>query len=512
MPAPRLSMRKTREILRLRLGLGLPLRQVAQSCGCSSSTVSDCVGRAVVAGLGWPLPDELDDAALERKLYPGDSSERNKPLPDFKHVHRELRRKGVTLELLWQEYRALHAEGYGYSRFCELYRDFVAGLDLVMRQFHRPGEKLFVDFAGMTLPIIDAASGEVHEAAIFVAALGASSLTYAEALHSQELRCWLQAHVNTFEFLGGVTRVTVPDNLKAGVTKPCFYDPDINRAYLDLAEHYGTVIIPARVRKPRDKAKVENAVQQVERWVLAPLRNQRFFGLSEANAAIRERLTWLNDRPLSKLESTRRALFLELDKPALLPLPSKRFELPIWKVNVGVNIDYHVEFDKHYYSVPYALVRKRVDMRATDTTVECFHGGQRVASHMRSFMRGRYSTSPEHRSKTHRHFAEWSPSRLIRWASTVGPGTADAVRVVMETKRHPEQGFRSALGIIRLADRYGKERVERACLRAATLRALSYRTIHSLLKTGFDQALPQPTTSTMPLPEHDNVRGPDYYN
>jgi transposase len=511
MPAPRLSMRKTREILRLRLGLGLSLREVARSCDVSSSTVSDCIGRAAVAGLGWPLPAELDDAGLEAKLYPADSSNRNKATPDFQHVHRELRRKGVTLELLWQEYRALHPEGYGYSRFCDLYRDFSKSLDVVMRQSHAPGEKLFVDFAGMKLAITDPQTGEVHDAEVFVAAMGASSFTYAEALPSQELRHWLSAHVHAFEYLGGVPRVTVPDNLKAGVTKPSFYDPEINRSYQDLAEFYGTVVIPTRVRKPRDKSKVENAVQQVERWVLAPLRNQRFFSFSEANREMLERLAWLNNRPLSKLDGTRRMLFEQLDKPALGALPAKRFELPEWKSNVGVNIDYHIEFDRHYYSVPYALVRKRVDVRATDLTIECFHQGQRVASHPRSFVAGKHSTLPEHRPRAHRHFAEWSPSRLIRWASTVGPGTADVVRFIIENKRHPEQGYRSALGVIRLAGRYGKERVEQASLRAAALHSMSYATIHSLLKTGLERQ-PMATTPSTPLPEHDNVRGPDYYN
>jgi len=511
MPAPRLSMRKTREILRLRWELGLSLREAARSCDVSPSTVSDCLGRATVAGLSWPLPSDLDDTTLEAKLYPADSSERNKAAPDLKHVHRELRRKGVTLELLWQEYRALHPEGYGYSRFCDLYRDFRKGLDVVMRQSHTPGEKLFVDFAGMTLPIVNAQTGEVHEAEVFVAAMGASSFTYAEALHSQELRCWLSAHVNTFEFLGGVPRVTVPDNLKAGVTKPSFYDPEINRSYQDLAEYYGTVVIPTRVRKPRDKAKVENAVQQIERWVLAPLRNQRFFSIAEANREIRERLNWLNDRPLTKLDCTRRQLFEQLDKPALAALPSKRFELPIWKCNVGVNIDYHIEFERHYYSVPYVLVRKRVDVRATDTTIECFHQGQRVAAHARSFVVGRYTTLPEHRPRAHRHFAEWSPSRLIRWATAVGPGTADVVRFILENKKHPEQGYRSALGVIRLAGRYGKERVECASLRAAELHSMSYRTIHSLLKSGLERK-PLTKPASAALPDHENVRGADYYN
>lgn len=512
MPAERLSMRKTREILRLRLGLGLSLRDVGRSVCVSSSTVSETVSRAAVAGLGWPLPAELDDAALEARLYPAESEQRNRPLPDFKRMHVELRRKGVTLELLWQEYRAAHPDGYGYSRFCELYREFSGGLDIVMRQTHRPGEKLFVDFAGATMPIVDPTTGEVRQAAVFVAAMGASSMTYCEALESQELRHWLAAHVRAFEFLRGVPHVLVPDNLKAAVTKASFYDPDINPSYQDLATYYGAVVIPARVRKPRDKSKVENAVQQVERWVLAPLRNQNFFSLAEANHAIRERLAWLNDRAFSKLEGSRRTLFEQIDQPALKPLPTKRFEIPEWRLGAGVNIDHHVEFDHHYYSVPYALVQKRVDIRATASTVECMHQGQRVASHPRSYARGKYSTADEHRPRTHRQFAQWTPSRLIRWASTIGPETAAAVETVMQNRKHPEQGYRTALGIIRLADRFGAERTEQACARAKQLRSLNFRTIQSLLKNGLDKQAPSVPPPVGPVLQHDNVRGPNYYN
>lgn len=511
MPAERLSMRKTREILRLRLGLGLSLRDVGQSVRVSSSTVSECVARAAIAGLGWPLPDDLDDEALEARLYPPPTGQRTHPMPDFQSMHKELRRKGVTLELLWQEYRAAHADGYGYSRFCDLYREFCADLEPVMRQTHQPGEKLFVDFAGVTMPIIDPATGEVREAQVFVAAMGASSFTYAEVVPSQELWHWLNAHINAFEFMGGAPHVLVPDNLKSAVTKASFYDPDINPSYQDLAEHYGCVVIPARVRKPRDKAKVENAVQQVERWVLAPLRNQKFFSFVEANRAVRERLEWLNSRTLSKLDATRRSLFEQLDKPELKPLPIKRFEIPEWRVNAGVNIDYHVEFDGHYYSVPYTLVNKHVDVRATATTVELLHKRVRIASHPRSYVKGKHSTIDDHRPRTHRQFASWTPSRLIRWANTVGPETARAVEAVMQNRRHPELGFRTGLGIIRLADRYGKERVECACERARQLESLSYRTINSLLKTGLDQQ-PLQRPSSSPSLDHENVRGPNYYN
>lgn len=513
MPGARLSMRKTREILRLRWADKRSLREVGLACGVGSTTVHDVLARAKAAGLTWPLADDLDDAALEAKLYAPPEAGRERPLPDFAAIYREMKRRGVTLELLWQEYRAEHPnDGYGYSRFCDLYREWRGQLDVVMRQEHRAGEKLFVDWAGMTMPIVDATTGEVKEHPVFVAALGASSFTYAEVFESQALRCWIAGHVHAFEYVGGVTAITVPDNPKTAVIGPDFYEPDLHATYAEMAQHYGTAVIPARVRRPRDKAKVENAVLQVERWVLAPLRDQTFFSIAEANRAIRERLDWLNDRPLSRLDGSRRSLWQEIDRPALRPLPARRFEIPEWKVNVGVNIDYHVEFDRHSYSVPHALRRHRVDVRATATIVEVFAKGRRVASHRRSYKRGGFTTDPAHMPDAHRRYAEWTPSRMIRWAETIGPETALTVRAVLESRPHPEQGFRSCLGIIRLADRYDTERVEGACQRARRIGAPSYRSVKSILKNGLDQ-LPLPASAPEPeLPLfHDHIRGPEYY-
>ena len=514
MPAVRLSMRNTREILRLRWGLKRSLRETARSCGVGASTVHDTMTRAIVAGLSWPLPDDLDDAALEARLYPPAPPGRDRALPDLPKIYRELKRRGVTLELLWQEYRQQHPEdGYGYSRFCDLYRAWRGQLDLVMRQEHRAGEKLFVDYAGMPVEIIDARTGEVRKHPVFVAALGASSLTYAEASEGQDERSWIEAHVHTYDYIGGVAAITVPDNLKAGVTTPDLYEPELNPAYREMAEHYGTTIIPARIRRPKDKAKVENAVQQVERWVLAPLRDQKFFSLAEANRAIWERLEWLNDRPFSKLEGSRRSLWLEIDRPALQPLPTRRFEIAEWKISVGVNIDYHVDFERHYYSVPYQLVGKRVDIRATAAMVEAFHNGHRVASHLRSRIRGRFTTDRAHMPDSHRRYAQWSPSRLVRWAEKIGPHTAAVVQEVLRRKPHPEQGFRSCLGIIRLANRYTAERLELACRRAQIISSPSYRSVESILKNGLEsQSLPhRPEQSPAPPPEHENIRGASYY-
>jgi len=506
-------MRKTREILRLRLGKKLRQREVAQSCNCSPSTVSNVVAQAQLVGLGWPLPDDLDDEALEARMYSQRSSREHRELPDFKHIHFELRRKGVTLALLWQEYRTVHPDGFGYTTFCNRYRQWREQLDVSMRQSHVPGERLYVDYAGVKALLHDPVTGDTQEVSVFVAALGASQLIYAEAVAGEDMHSWIGAHQRAFDFVGGVPELLVPDNLKSGVTEPCFYDPEINRTYKDLADHYDTVVLPARVRKPKDKAKVENAVLQVERWVLAPLRNQKFFSLKELNDAIRERLDWLNNRPLSKLESTRQQLFDELDKPALKPLPSRRFYIPEWKRNVGVNIDYHVEFERHYYSVPCGLIRKRVDIRATSTTVECFYQGQRVAVHQRSLLKGKSTTTPEHRPKTHRDYEEWTPSRMLNWASSIGSKTATAVAAVMGSKRRPEEGYRASLGIIRLASRYGKERLELACERALAIRSPNYKTIQSILKTGMEQQpLPLRSESGTDPVQHENIRGPHYYH
>ena len=511
MPCHRMTMHKTREILRLKYDCGLSNREIGQSCRISPSSVSDTLRRARQAGLSWPLADECTDEVLEAQLYCGRGNRSALVEPDYAEIHRELRNKGVTLELLWQEYKSAHPDdGYQYSRYCQLYREWKKGLDVVMRQTYRGGEKLFVDYAGLKAEITNPETGEITTHAVFVATLGASNFTYAEAQESEDSRSWIGGHIRAFEYFGGSCEVTVPDNLKVGVTKPNFYDPDINRSYQELAEHYGTVILPARVRKPRDKSKVENAVLQVERWVMAPLRNQRFFSLKEYNRAFQARLSALNDRPFSKLSGTRRTLFQEIDQPVLRPLPKKRFEIADWKPNVGVNIDHHIEYDKHYYSVPYRFVGKRIDIRATLTTIECFHKRTRIASHLRSFAKGRYSTDETHRPKSHQK-SQWSPSRLIRWAETIGTQTARLVSDVLQSRPHPEQGYRACLGILRLGKRYGDNRLEAACHRANVTRAVSYRSVVSILKHGLDtQPLP-PKPQKSAAVCHKHIRGANYY-
>ncbi len=506
-------MRKIREFLRLALGEGLSRRTTAAATGLPYTTVSDHLARAARAGLGWPLPDGLDDAQLEARLFarsePPPAASR--PVPDWATVHRELRRKGVTLQLLHMEYKAREPEGYQYTQFCRHYRAWQRQLDVVMRQEHRAGEKLFVDFAGQTIPITDPRTGEIHQAQLFVAVLGASSYTYAEATASQELPHWIAAHVHAFSFFGGCAHLIVPDNLRSGVTRAHRYEPDINPSYAEMAAHYGAAVIPTRPRKPRDKAKAEQGVLLAERWVLAALRHRTFFSLPEANAAIRERLAWLNDRPFRKLPGSRASLFAELDRPALRPLPAVPYAFAVWKT-ATVNVDYHVEVDHHWYSVPYALVGAVCDIRASATTVEVFCRGRRVASHARSSERRHFTTDPAHMPEAHRRHAEWSPSRIIRWAEQTGPATAALVAEIMASRPHPEQGFRSCLGIMRLGRRYGDGRLEAACARALAVRALSYRSVESILRTGLD-GLPTPGSEPVipTIGDHANVRGAGYY-
>jgi transposase len=432
-------------------------------------------------------------------------------VPDWAEVHCELRRKGVTLFLLWEEYKATHPEGYQYSWFCHTYRVWAGKVDVVMRQQHRAGEKLFVDYAGQSMDVIDRVTGEVREVQLFVAVLGASNYTFAEATWTQSLSDWIGSHERAFRYLGGVSEVVVPDNLKAGVDRAHRYEPDINRTYADMAEHYGVAVIPARAAKPRDKAKAEVGVQVVERWILARLRNQTFFSLAELNRAIAGLLEHLNARPFKKLPGSRRELFEQLDRPALRPLPATRYEFALWK-KARVHIDYHIAVEGHYYSVPYQLVKCQIEVRLTANIVEVLYRGQRVASHRRSYKAHGFTTLPEHMPKAHRAYAEWTPQRLVRWAEKTGPATAALIHAILSARAHPQQGFRSCLGIMRLGKTYSDDRLEAACQRALVLRAHGYKHIESILKKGLDRQ-PLPATQQPALPiDHDNVRGPDYYH
>jgi transposase len=453
----------------------------------------------------------LDDTQLEALLYPPASqvAPERRPVPDWSAVHRELRRPNVTLSLLWEEYRggAGAQDGFGYSWFCELYKEWVGRLKPTLRQVHTAGERVFVDFAGHAMEVIDGATGEIGRAEIFVAVLGASSYTYAEAVWSQSLPDWIAAHVNLLTFIGGVPRQIVSDNLRAGVTRACFYEPLVNRTYADMAAHYDAAVIPARPYKPRDKAKVEVGVQVVQRWILARLRNRRFFSLTELNQAIGELVDQLNDRPMRGWGTTRRALFEQLDRPALHPLPPAPYEYATWK-RCRVNLDYHVEIEKHFYSVPFRLLREEVEARITAKTVEIFHRGKLVATHPRSLRAHRPTTTAEHMPSSHQRYRDWTHERILREAAAVGHDAAALIELILRARPHPEQGFRSCIGILRLVSRYDAERVDAACARALALGTRSYSSVVAILRNRQDTkaAEPQPTLV------HENIRGPGYYH
>jgi len=511
MPAKRLSMRNIREILRLKFDCGQTNRKIARSCGASRSTVADYLMRVKAAGLSWPLPTELDDAALDRLLFPHrEAQPDHRPLPNWSEVHKELRRKGVTLALLWQEYKEKNPDGYQYSWFCRLYNGWAGKIDVVMRQEHRAGEKLFVDYAGQTVSIVDRLTGEVRQAQVFVAVLGASSYTYAEATWSQGLHDWIGAHVRALKFIGGVPEVVVPDNLKSGVTKTCRYEPELNPTYQEMAAHYGTVVLPARVRKPRDKAKAETGVQVVERWILAVLRNHTFFSLAQLNSEIHRLLAIINSRPFKKLPGSRKELFASLDRPALASLPSTPYEYAEWK-KATVHVDYHVELGGHYYSVPYQLIGKKLEIRYTATVMECLYQGKRVAGHKRSYQRGQHTTLPEHMPSKHRKYLGWTPERFVNWAGKIGPETARLTEQILAARAYPQQAYRTLFGILRLGKSYTDQRLEAACRRALAIGTTSFRSVESILKTGLDsKPLPGEQEQHEPL-SHHNVRGPRYY-
>ena len=509
MPARRLLMRKIREILRLRHEQGLSHREIAQACFIGAGTVSRYLHKMAERGLGWPLPTELDNAVLEAQLFRRPAAAHDRVRPDCAYIHRELKRDGVTLQLLWEEYAQVHPQGYRRTQFCAIYQQWARRLRPSMRQVHRAGEKAFLDFSGKRPTLIDGRTGEARRVELFVAVLGASSFTYAEATATQQLPDWVGAHTRMVEYFGGTTTLWVPDQLKSAITRPCRYEADVNRTYEDLAAHYGAVVVPARPRKPRDKGKVEAGVLLVQRWILARLRDQTFFSLGALNAAIRVLLDALNDRPMQKLGVSRRTLYEQLDRPALRPLPADRYVLAHWKL-CRVNIDYHVVVERHVYSVPFPLLREQVEVRYTTTTVEVFFKGRRVTSHRRRYD-GQPSTRAEHMPSAHRAHAEWTPSRLIRWAEKVGPATGQLVARILQSRPHPEQGYRAVLGIMRLGRQYGNARLDAASARALALGSCRYHTVKNILAAGQDRLPLEPPAESTPTPTHANIRGADYY-
>jgi transposase len=512
MPAERVAMRQVREILRLTFASGISGREIAQRLGIAASTVRETVKRFQAAGLSWPL--DVTEEVLEARLYGTAGTKRGHRRvaePDWAAIHRELKRKHVTLSMLWDEYVEQHPNGYRYSRFCELYRSWEGRLSVTMRQSHAGGDKLFVDYAGDAVPVVDRLTGEIRQAQIFVAVMGASNFTYSEATWTQGLADWIGAHTRALAAIGGVPRLLVPDNTKVAVIKACLYDPQINRTYAEMAAHYDTAVLPARPRRPRDKAKVELGVLLVERWLLGRFRHRTFFSLAEVNAAIAEFLTRLNEeRPIRRLGVTRRKLLEELDRPMLKPLPTEPYVFAEWRVR-RVGIDYHVEVEGHYYSVPFRFVGIEIDARVTARTIELFANGDRIAAHERMSGNHKHTTVPDHMPSSHRRYADWTIDRIRHDAARIGPTTAALCELILEHKRHPEQGFRACVGIIRLAKSFGAERLEAAASRAIDIGARTYGSVKSILDNNLDRHPAHKPADGVAI-VHRNIRGPRYYN
>jgi transposase len=513
MATERLTMRRIRQVLHLHFGVRASARVIAREVGVGRSTVQDYLTRATTAGLGWPLPADLTDEALELLLFPAPSCKpgaRRHPEPDWAALVREMKRPGVSLLILWEEYNAVHPQGYAYSRFCQLFREFERHLSPTMRQTHVAGHKAFVDYSGKKVPITDPLTGEVRMAEIFVAVLGASNLTYAEATWTQTLPDWIGAHVRMFRFWGSAPRLLVPDNLRSGVNKASFYDPEINRTYGKLATHYHVGILPTRPRKPKDKAAVEAGVRFAQHYILGRLRNVTFFSLAECNAAIAAAVERMNDREMRRLGASRRQLFDTIERPFMQPLPDEDYEYAEWHL-ARVGIDYHVEVAGFFYSVPHALIREQVDTRATARTIEVFHRGKRVAAHARRYGGPRHGTQSEHMPSAHRRYAEWTPERFQRQARDIGPNTEALILAVLARRPHPEQGFRTYLGVLRLFRGIEAARAEAVSLRAIEIGVLSYASVASIFKHRLDQkASPQAADGTPLL--HDNIRGSGYFH
>ena len=504
-------MRQLRQLLRLHHE-GVSLRQIGHRLGAARSTVADNLDRARAAGLAWPLPAELSDDELERRLFarPGTKpAARRRVEPDWAALVRELKRPGVNLQVLWEEYRQTHPDGYGYSRFCDLFREFERRLSPVMRQHHAAGDKVFVDYSGKKIGIADPSTGEVRDAEIFVGVLGASNYTYAQASWTQALPDWIEAHVRMFRFFGGVPRLVVPDNLKSAVHKASFYDPEINRSYGMMAAHYGVGILPARPRRPKDKAKVEAGVRFAQTWLLGRLRHQTFFSLTEANAAIASMLDRMNAHVMRRLGVSRKDLFETVERPALRELPATDYEFAEWRL-ARVGPDYHVEVESFFYSVPHALIRAQVEVRVTSRTIEVFHRSQRVAAHQRRYGGRRHGTNPDHMPSAHRRYAEWTPDRIRRWARSVGPNTEGLIIAVLSNRPHPEQGFRTCLGLLRLFRGLDPVRAEAVAAHAQAIGALTYKSVASILEHNLDRTARSPESPIVIA--HPNVRGPGYFN
>ncbi|UXN57628.1 IS21 family transposase [Phyllobacterium zundukense] len=511
MPSKRkLTMRQLRQMLRL-CADGVSVRDIAVLQGIARSTVQDNLDRARSAGLTWPVPAELTDDILEHRLFSPKGVKqgmRRRVEPNWSALSIELKKPGVTLSILWEEYRAEHPDGYGYSRFCDLFRGFERRLTPTMRQEHVAGDKAFVDYSGKKVPIVDRKTGEVREAELFLGVLGASSYTYAEATWTQTLPDWIGSHVRMFRFFDGVPRLLVPDNLKSGVNRASFYDPEINRSYGMMASHYGVGVLPARPRRPKDKAKVENGVRFAQSCILGRLRKQTFFSLTEANEAIAGAVRRINDHVMRRLGQSRRDLFDMMERPALAALPGEDYEFAEWRL-ARVSTDYHVEFERYFYSVPHNLIRQQVDVRATSRAIEIFLQGKRVAVHQRRYGGPRYGTNPDHMPSSHRRYAEWTPERFRRWAASIGPNTEGLIIAILASRPHPEQGFRTCLGVLKLYRAIGTMQAEAVSARAVEIGGLTCKSIGALISS---HKAPRHSAEPAAVGEHANLRGPGYFH
>lgn len=504
-------MVKIREILRLQ-NLGIGIRATAQSCNCSRNTVREVLRTSELQGLSWPLTEEMDDAALMRAIYPSLSQPANrKPEPDYQYIHEELKRPHVNLRLLWTEFKAEQPDGLAYSQFCNRYRSWAAKTKAVMHLDHKPGYEMFVDWAGTKMQVINTETGELLAAHLFVSTIGSSSYPYVEAFPSECLENWITAHVNALRYYGGVPHLLIPDNLKTGVKRACNYDPELNKTYLELSEHYGCAIIPARSRKPKDKSPVEGTVGDVSTWIAAALRHQKFFTFHQLNLAIWEKLREFSQKPYQKKDGSRESAFLELDRPALKPLPDKAYEMATWKV-ATVSFNYHIEVEKMYYSVPYTYIQKKVDVKISALTLEVYSNHVRVSSHPRLHGKaGQYSTNPEHMPPNHKEYVQWDSNRFLAWACKIGDNTRELVQQVLASRKVEQQAYKSCFGLLKLADRYTAFRLENACQKALALRSPSYTTVNNILKNGMDKVDTMPSTKNNIIPIHSHIRGAGYY-
>ena len=510
MARKRLTMKKIKEVIRLKYEVGLSNRAIAGACKVSNSTVGEYLRRAEAMGIRWPL-GEIGEEELYLKLFPekeAQEPESKRPMPDWEEVQKEKRQKGVTLQLLWQEYKEKYPDGYQYSQYCEHYQRWKKSqIEPSKHLEHTGGEEMQVDYAGLKIPITDPQTGEISQASVFVATLPASNYLYAEAQASENQCNWNNGHVRALEFFGGVVKIVKPDNLRTGITKPNYYEPGVNLAYQELAEYYQFAVLPARVRKPKDKAAIENGVLNVERWIIAPLRKRKFFSLQEVNLAIRELLEKLNTKVMQGVGRSRRQEFEEIDLPNLRPLPERPYEYAERKI-ATVHIDYHVEFEGHLYSVPFTLIHQKVDIRATESMVEIFHRGNLVAVHPRSFRSGRFSTLREHMPANHQFMEDINPERLIEWAKGIGPQTTLLVKATLQSRPFPEQAYRSCLGILRLVKKSNPSMLEQACQTVLEAKTFSYKAVEQELTYLQKQAVPPAIES---LPTHENIRGAQYY-